>query len=116
MITFASTVLEKLFHEDQPIGGGVTGIWSALDSVCCLDAGEDPALCAASNNDGATAVDRRLDPGTNERKPTANAAIAAAARRHRFNISSLIRFLIVPLAGVLSESFTHLRRKCLSRK
>jgi hypothetical protein len=84
MITFESTVLEKLFHEDQPIGGGVIGIWFAFDIVCWFDEGEDRILCAASNEDGATTVNRRL--GTNERKLPANAAIPAAARTDRFSI------------------------------
>ena len=105
MITFESTLLEKLFHEDQPMGGGVTEIWFALDLVCWSDDGEGRILGAAPNNDRATIVKRRLDLGTNERKLTANAAIPAAARTDRFSIFSSIRFFIVRFAGVLNQSF-----------
>ena len=87
------------------MGGGVTEIGFALDWVCGFDDGESRILCAAPNDDGATAVNRRLDLGINARELTANAAIPAAVRIDRFSISSSIRFFIVRLPGVLNESF-----------
>jgi hypothetical protein len=113
MITFESTVLEKLFHEDQPMGGGVMGIWFASDLVCWFDDGEDCIPCAPSNDDGATTVNRRL--GTNERKPTANAAIPAAARTDRFSIFP--RFGFHSSARRSSQREPHfMRQKCQSRR
>jgi hypothetical protein len=60
-----SIVFEKLFHEDQPMGGGVTGI------------------CFAR---GVVAAKARRDLEIKKNEPTITAAMAAAGRTNRFSI------------------------------
>jgi hypothetical protein len=79
MTTFESTVLEKLFHEDHPMGGGVAGIWRArIASAAADDDGNDDTVAANAPS--------KFD--INKRELTANATISDTAPADRFSIAS----------------------------
>ncbi|MGO9273614.1 MAG: hypothetical protein ACLQOO_25815 [Terriglobia bacterium] len=97
MMTFESTVLEKLFHDDHPIGGGVTGICLALDGVCWFEGGAGGIISAAANDDGdvAATVFTGLVPSMKTKEHTSITAVPQTALTYRSSISPPIRMNIL---------------------
>ena len=108
MTTVESTVFEKLFHEDQPIGGSGTGI--SVPTPCAIKGTDTEKTMPAERNNAACMTRLAIETGLfdirNECTPGDGYCVSLAALRpnKRNLIDSLLQAACTQEARLFTEA------------